>query len=103
MGFLTNDACLDQWAFGPITLFRTSGPLEQSHTFSDQWFLDQQHIFGPMGFWTDGFSDRWVIGPIGRQTIDIAPGRDDSNRSCIRSVAEGNENGKINKVLQRIK
>ena len=31
-------------------------------------FLDQWHFLGPIGFWTNGFSDQWVFGPMGLRT-----------------------------------
>ena len=56
----TNDTFFGPMIFGPMTLFRTNGS-------SDQW------VFGPMGRRTNGFSDQWVVGPMGCRTIETSP------------------------------
>ena len=65
---------IKQWVFGPMGRVRTNEPSDQWHTFSDQWFSDQWHFFGPMGLQTNGFSDQWVVAPMGFRT-NVGPSR----------------------------
>ena len=55
-----------------MTLFRTNGS-------SDQW------VFGPMGRQTNGFSDQWVVGPMGCRTIETSPRHWHCHWHCSRS------------------
>ena len=85
VGRQTNTHFFRPMVFGPTTHFQTIGS-------SDQWVFT---------FWTNGSLDRpsdyrhgpWWLSTRTMMTIDTD--HDDSNRSCICCVSEGNNNGKL--------